>query len=179
LLKLLHPDLYLESLFDIDPELLKKRGISALIFDLDNTLVARGENKAEPEVLEWLRDLRRHGFKLCIVSNNSRGKGGRLARILDLPGVFAATKPRRWAFRKALALLGTQASETAVVGDQVFTDVLGGNRMGLFTILVSSLGGPDFILTRLIVRRIERLILPWVTGRGRNSFSGIRRENRG
>ncbi len=149
--------------------MLKKKGISALIFDLDNTLIVRGDNKAEPEVLEWLRDLRRQGFKLCIVSNNSRGKGGKMARILDLPGVFAATKPRRWAFRKALALLGTQAGKTAVVGDQVFTDVLGGNRMGLFTILVSSRGGPDFILTRLIVRRIERLVLPWIIGRGSNS----------
>jgi hypothetical protein len=159
--------------------LLKRRGISALIFDLDNTLIVRGENKVEPEVLKWLRDLRRQGFKLCIVSNNTRGKGERLARILDLPGVFAAAKPRRWAFRKALALLGTQPGETAFVGDQLFTDVLGGNRMGLFTILVSSRGGPDFILTRLVVRKIERLILPWVTGRDRNSFARVGRENRG
>lgn len=179
MLKLLYPNLYFESLLEIKPELLKKKGIRALILDLDNTLIARGEEKVEPEVLEWLCELRQDGFKLCIVSNNTRTKGARLASLVDLPGVFGAAKPRRWAFRKALQLLGTEPAETAVVGDQLFTDVLGGNRMGLFTIMVSSLGGPDFILTRLIIRKVEGLLLPWVKGRIRGSASEMGEENRG
>ncbi|MEW6447062.1 MAG: YqeG family HAD IIIA-type phosphatase [Bacillota bacterium] len=160
--KLLIPRLYVESVFDLQPELLKNMGIRALILDLDNTLVTRGEERAEPRILKWLESLRQNGFKLCIVSNNSRSKGGRLASTLGLPGVFRAVKPRGRPFRKALALLGTRPAETAMVGDQLFTDVLGGNRLGLYTILVSSLGGPDFIMTRLIIRRIERLLLPWI-----------------
>ncbi|HIE12245.1 MAG TPA: YqeG family HAD IIIA-type phosphatase [Desulfotomaculum sp.] len=165
MLRLLIPDLYVESLFDIQPELLRKRGIRALILDLDNTLIVHGEEKVEPRVHEWVGCLQQNGFKLCIASNNYPDRGERLAQTLGLPGVFRAVKPRGKAFRKALALLGTRPEETAMVGDQLFTDVLGGNRMGLYTILVSSLGGRDFFMTRLIIRRVERLLLPWIKGR--------------
>lgn len=165
MLKLLIPRLYVESVFDIQPELLKNKGIRAVILDLDNTLIIRGEENAKPRILDWLESLRRNGFKLCIVSNNSRTKGGKIASALGLPGVFRAVKPRGRPFRKALALLGTKPVETAMVGDQLFTDILGGNRLGLYTVLVSSLGGPDFIMTRLVIRRLERLLLPWIKAR--------------
>ncbi|MGQ9511897.1 YqeG family HAD IIIA-type phosphatase [Thermodesulfitimonas sp.] len=165
MLRFILPNLYVDSVFEITPELLRSRGIRALILDLDNTLVARGQEWAEPRLLEWLAAMRREGFKLCIVSNNSRQKGGALARRLGVPGVFRAVKPRGKPFRKALALLGTSPEETAMVGDQLFTDILGGNRMGLYTILVSPLGGPDFILTRLITRRVEQLFLPFIRAR--------------
>ena len=157
----------MDSLFEITPVLLKSRGIRALILDLDNTLVPRGAETAAPQVIDWLNTMRQEGFKLCIVSNNSQQKGGVLAHRLGIPGVFRAVKPRGRAFRKALALLGTAPEETAMIGDQLFTDVLGGNRMGLYTILVSPLGGPDFILTRIITRRIEQLFLPLIRMRRR------------
>ncbi|MEW6182921.1 MAG: YqeG family HAD IIIA-type phosphatase [Bacillota bacterium] len=173
MLKLLRPDLYLGSLFDITPKMLEDLGIKALILDLDNTLVVRGEEKAEPEVSEWLKALQERGIKLCIVSNNSRGKGGKIARALGLQGVFRAIKPWGKPFRKALRLLGEKASSTAMVGDQLFTDVLGGNRMGLYTIMVTSLGGPDFILTRLIIRKLERIVLSRL-GYKSNLFRGVR-----
>lgn len=176
MLKLLLPDLYVDSLFDIQPELLKERGIRALILDLDNTLIVHGEERVEPAILEWLESMRRNGFKFCIVSNNFCSRGKRLAQTLGLPGVFRAVKPRSRAFRKALALLGTKPAETAMVGDQLFTDVLGGNQMGLYTILVSSLGGRDFFMTRLIIRRVERLLLPWIKTR---SGAVLRRKNEG
>ncbi|MEW6572594.1 MAG: YqeG family HAD IIIA-type phosphatase [Bacillota bacterium] len=165
MLRLLIPRLYVDSVFDLQPEFLKKKGIRAVILDLDNTLITRGEERAEPRILKWIESLRQNGFKLCIVSNNSRTKGGKIASNLGLPGVFRAVKPRGRPFRKALALLGTRPGETAMVGDQLFTDVLGGNRLGLYTVLVSSLGGPDFIATRLIIRRIERILLPWIKAR--------------
>lgn len=166
-MKLLLPRLYVDSLLEITPEFLQHKGIKALILDLDNTLIACGEEKADPRVVAWLNRLREAGFKLCIVSNNTQEKGEELARCLGIPGVFRAVKPRGKSFRKALALLGTSPRETAMVGDQLFTDVLGGNRMGLYTILVPPLGGPDFILTRLITRRIERLFLPFIRARYR------------
>jgi HAD superfamily phosphatase (TIGR01668 family) len=171
-LKWLYPDLYVDSLLEIKPEMLVEKGIKALILDLDNTLVARGRKKAEPEVVKWLKDFRQRGFKLCIVSNSTWGRSGRIARMLGLPSVFRAVKPRRQPFRKALLILGTRPQETAVVGDQLFTDVLGGNRLGLYTIMVPSLGGPDFILTRLIIRRIERLLLPRIKARRRVASGG-------
>ncbi|MEW6172716.1 MAG: YqeG family HAD IIIA-type phosphatase [Bacillota bacterium] len=171
MLKLLRPKLYLDSLFDIRADMLTDLGIKALILDLDNTLVVRGEERVEPQVTEWLQELKERGFKLCIVSNNSRGKGGKLARALGLPGVFRAVKPRGKPFRKALGILGEKPSSTAMVGDQLFTDVLGGNRMGLYTIMISSLGGPDFILTRLVIRKVEKIVLSWL-GYKRNLVRG-------
>jgi len=172
----LYPKAYADSVLAITPEMLAEKGIKALILDLDNTLVVRGKNELDPQVLAWLKELRQQGFRLCIVSNNSSGRGGKIARALGLPSVFRAVKPRQRPFRKALALLGARPEETAVVGDQLFTDVLGGNRLGLYTIMVPSLGGPDFILTRLIVRRIERIFLPGIKARRRINYDESRNQ---
>jgi len=97
------------------------------------------------------------GVRMCIVSNNFSSRTQAIGRALNVPVVAAAVKPIPWGFRRAMALMGTQAQSTALIGDQVFTDILGGNLLGVRTILVEPLSTQEFPTTRLI-RRLERLV---------------------
>lgn len=159
MLRILYPHMYVPSILDIDPLELKKRGIKALLMDLDNTIVPRDMEEFSQDVVEWLKRLKKQGIKLCVVSNNSTTRVNKLVAPLKIPYVVRAVKPRRRPFRKGMNILGVTHSETAVVGDQIFTDILGGNRLGLFTILVVPMAGKEFWVTNLINRRLEKLVL--------------------
>ncbi|MBC7217084.1 MAG: YqeG family HAD IIIA-type phosphatase [Candidatus Caldatribacterium sp.] len=158
------PRLFVDSLEDIDLGKLKDLGIRGLIVDLDNTLVAWGAFDLPERIVRWVERAKGEGFAICIVSNALEGRVAYFARHLAIPGISKAQKPRRGAFRVALETLGLQRNEVAVVGDQVFTDVFGGNRLGLFTILVRPISKREFITTRL-GRFFERLILRRFTSR--------------
>jgi len=159
LLKIFYPKLYASSLVGIEPELLKKLGLKGILMDLDNTIVRRDSNRFSKEVEAWLVELRSRGFKLGIVSNNSRQRVGAVAGLLDLPSVHRAVKPLVSPFRRAMKMLGTKPAETALIGDQIFTDIFGGNLCGLYTILVVPLEGKEFWGTRLFSRPLEKIIL--------------------
>jgi len=167
--RLLFPDLYVPTIYDVDPEYLRRRGIRGLIFDLDNTILERGERTLPQEVLDWFDTLKAQGFKISIVSNSRSRKAEGMAKSHGIPAVFRAVKPRRGPFLKAIELMGLTRRETAVVGDQIFTDVVGGNRLGLFTILINPLPGKEFIGTTLFSRQLEKLLLPRI--RNRHGFS--------
>ncbi len=153
---LLLPDLSLKDIFEIDVDQLEKQGIRGIITDMDNTLVPWSDRAVYPRLADWFSDLKNRGFKLIIVSNNSRDRGGQLAHELGIPAIWYAVKPRRRAFRKALDLMQLEPREVAVVGDQIFTDVLGGNRLGFYTIHVQPISEKEFIWTKLM-RMLERL----------------------
>ncbi|AOY77040.1 YqeG family HAD IIIA-type phosphatase [Clostridium formicaceticum] len=157
-MKLLTPDLYVESILHLDLEKLKTRNIKGLIIDIDNTLVAWDIKYASEEAKEWLLNLKKEGFEVCLVSNNTEDRVVTFNEALQLPAIHRATKPRRGAFRKAMRKMGTDVHNTAVIGDQIFTDVLGGNRMGLFTVLVVPIESKEFWWTTL-VRKVERHVL--------------------
>jgi len=154
--QLLIPDQSLKNIFEIDIDQLEKQGIKGIITDMDNTLVPWSDRVVYPRLADWFSDLKMRGFKLIIVSNNSKDRGGRLARELDIPAIWYAVKPRRRAFRRALELMRLEPGEVAVVGDQIFTDVFGGNRLGLYTIHVQPISEKEFIWTKLM-RMLERL----------------------
>jgi len=147
-----------DTIYDIDPRQLTARGIRGLILDLDNTLVPWGVRDAPGALAGWVRDARAAGLRLCIVSNNGGDRVVSLARALEVPVLTDAWKPLPGKLRRALAVMGTTTATTALVGDQVFTDVLGGNGLGLYTILVRPQSGREFDLTRL-VRIVERVVL--------------------
>lgn len=132
---------------------------------MDNTIVRSDSNQFSPEVIRYINELRRHGLKVGIVSNNRRRRVSAIAASLNLPAIHRAIKPFSRPFRKALKMLGTSPEETALVGDQIFTDILGGNRMGLHTILVNPMEGKDFWGSRLISRQLEKLVLPKISRR--------------
>lgn len=158
MLELLYPRYYVDSLLDIPLDSLKKQNISAFIVDLDNTITEWNSNDVRLEVEEWFRRIKDEGFRACILSNNGEQRIKSVAERLGIPFIHRAAKPRRGAFRRAVEVLGVGADHTAVVGDQIFTDILGGNRTGLFTILVKPLAKQEFIGTK-INRTMELLIL--------------------
>lgn len=165
LLRLLAPHECRRSLWEVDLPALARRGIRGLILDLDNTMAEYGKAVVPPETKAWVQEALRLGFSVCITSNARPRRVKAFADALGVPGIAYAVKPVRRAFRLALKLLGTTARETAVIGDQLFTDVLGGNRMGMYTILVNPLSSAELGTTRL-VRRLERRVLKHLVHRG-------------
>ncbi len=132
--------------------------MKAVLLDLDNTLVPYKTYGEPPEgVVEWLQTLKQAGFQVMLVSNGSRRRVRYWGEKLEVPGFGPAGKP--WlGFRKALRRLALTPCEVAVVGDQLFTDVLGGNLIGAYTVLVPPLSKREMGYTRL-VRRLERWVL--------------------
>lgn len=158
------PNLYLESLHQLDLSHLKSIGIKGIVFDIDNTVTMWGSNEISTTTLNRLEDAKAHGFRVCLLSNNRKARIDDISRTLDIPSA-SGFKPFRSAFRSALNLLGTSPEETAIIGDQIFTDILGGNRAGLYTVLVQPLSTTEFLTTRF-VRKLERIILRKLACRG-------------
>lgn len=154
----LAPDLLAVNILDIPLDKLVQLQKKAMIFDLDNTITEWNNPQIHDEVIQWFQRLADFGITACLVSNNSGPRVMEAAGVLDIPYVAKATKPRRRAFIKAMELMGCSAAETVMVGDQIFTDIYGGNRMGLYTILVAPLSVREFIGTK-IMRRIERMTM--------------------
>ncbi len=166
MMELLRPDEYIASAFETDLDRMMERGITGLIIDIDNTLVSWKTKTADRKVLEWFALLDAKGFKACILSNNTKDRVVTFTETIRVPAVYRAVKPRKRAFRSAMAMMGTNPRNTAVIGDQIFTDVYGGNRMGLYTILVVPVDHKEFITTRL-VRILEKRIIDSMVRRGK------------
>jgi len=152
------PNDYLVDVHAIDLEGLKASGIDTLLVDLDNTLLPRDTNLVPQELSDWAQDLARRGFRVCLVSNNWHDRVKTVADELGFELVSKAVKPLPFAFLRALSKVGSDRRRAAVVGDQLFTDVLGGRLLGMRTVLVVPLSQTDLPHT-LLLRRLERLVL--------------------
>ncbi len=146
------------SVDQVDAELLRGLGVRGVMVDLDDTLLAATEDAPDPSVDVWLADLQRSGFRIVILSNGERRRVAAVAARLGVEAIALSGKPFARAFARALARLGTPAVATAMVGDQLFTDVLGANLAGLVSILVQPLSPGKLPHTRM-VRHLERMIL--------------------
>jgi uncharacterized protein len=156
---LLRPHLLVRRLTDIDPRALVQQGVRGLVLDLDNTLAPWRSVLVPSEVVAWVADVKEAGLLATIVSNAaSDGRVRPVASQLGIPYVVRAAKPLAGGFMKAMKLMRTDPVGTAVLGDQLFTDVLGGNRLGLYTILVDPLSQREALITRLLQRPLERLV---------------------
>ncbi|MDO5552916.1 MAG: YqeG family HAD IIIA-type phosphatase [Planctomycetia bacterium] len=116
---------------------LQTLGLTALLLDVDGTLKPYLSKEPLPEVRQWLVDLRQAGIKVCLLSNGRGKRISKVAESLDLPYIALAMKPSPKGCRRALAEHKFDAATTGMVGDQIFADVLAGNRAGLTTILVT------------------------------------------
>lgn len=143
----LYPNVYFDKIEKITIEFLQRNKIKALILDMDNTLI--NYKKEMPENIEnWAKDLNGQGMKLYILSNtNKKQKVISIAEKLGIPYKSFAKKPLKSGFLKVQKELGFKPEQIAVVGDQIFTDVIGGNRCNMFTILVDSIDDKDFWYT--------------------------------
>jgi len=153
-----YPKLYLNSVKEISIELLKKHDLKGLILDVDNTLIDYEKNMPKG-IKEWIEKLKQANISLCIVSNtNHKEKVETVAKNLNIPYIYFAKKPSKGGFKKAKAILKLENEQIGVVGDQIMTDVIGANRMKMFSILVKPIGEKDIWITK-IKRPIENKII--------------------
>lgn len=136
--RLLQPDWQPEAtVAELPLQHFLERGIRALVLDVDRTLLPRRGHQLPAAVADWLERAQAEQLRLHLFSNNpSRQRIGSVARQLGVDFTTSAAKPRRGALRRVMAELAIPPEQVAIVGDRVFTDVLGGNRLGLYTVLV-------------------------------------------
>ena len=144
----LQPDLILGGpILSLTPEILQHYQIKGLILDVDDTLVPLRSTQASRELRQWVEQIRQV-VSLWLVSNNlSENRISSIAKSLDLPYILAARKPSRRKLKKAAAQMNLPIEQVAMVGDRLFTDVLAGNRLGMFTILVEPMVDPSISTT--------------------------------
>jgi len=156
-LKLLTPNNYLNNLCDLTALMLKSDGISVLLIDLDDTLVASYQSTMDPDYVVWLKKLQENGIRIFILSNGQPQHVRDWLNYLDLEGIALAAKPLPIGFARALKSLGAKRENCAMLGDQLFTDVLGANIYGLRSFLVKPLS-PGKPHTK-VLRKLENICL--------------------
>ncbi len=153
---MLKPNFILENITDISVDFLKENKIKALLLDVDNTLsVAHGTKVLRPGVPEWLTEMQKNGIKLVVLSNAKKSRAKAFANSISLSVVGMALKPLPFGYLTAKKLLNLKANNIAMVGDQIFTDILGANLVGLKTIWLINIT-PEDKLSFKIRRKIEQ-----------------------
>lgn len=157
-----YPNIYLNSVLEIKIEFLIKNKIKALILDVDNTLIDYKKNLSE-EIIAWSKHLQGQGIKMYILSNtNKKEKVKNVAEKLQIQYEMFAKKPSKKGFMKIKNILNINPESIAVVGDQIFTDVIGGNKCNMFTILVDPVNKKDYWYTAW-KRPLEKIIKRKIT----------------
>lgn len=146
------PDMYQKSIYAIDYKKLLSRGIKCLLFDLDNTIVPINMKTPNNKVKNLFDELKSMGFKVIIFSNSPKSRLQPFKDELNVDCSASSRKPKPKKFLQVLNIYGYAVSEVAIIGDELLTDILGGNRIGITTILVNPLGKKDFFLAK--IRRI-------------------------
>ena len=165
--KLYTPTLVAAKIEDITPEALKAHGIKAIITDLDNTLVPWRRYNVSENVVKWLAELEASDIKIVIASNTLHtGRLKHLADEMGIPFVDRVRKPFVGGFLRAMQVMNATVADTAVVGDQLFTDVLCGNRLRMTSILLRPpLAKEEFLSTQML-RNVERALIGFMERRG-------------
>lgn len=135
-MKSLYPNAIESSILNIKPQYLCDNNIKALLLDIDNTMKPHYDKYPSDEVLKWFETMKKEDIKLCIVSNGHQERVDVFSSKLGIMAIGDAMKPSASGFERAANHLAVNIDECAVIGDQIFTDILGGNRAGMFTILV-------------------------------------------
>ena len=140
------PALITDALTDITPDILEERGIRLLMLDFDNTIVPYTTSIPEPLMEQWLLDMKQTDIQICVVSNSKKDRVKIFCANYGIPCITHANKPFTRGIRECLAKFDIPASEAAIVGDQIYTDTLGGNLSGITPILVNAIDNHNFWL---------------------------------
>jgi len=160
------PNEYVKSIFEIQPETLRSKGMNGIITDLDNTLVPWNIKEPTDKIHKWVKSMVDEGIQVTIISNNNHQRVKTFSDPIEIPYIASARKPLRRAFKEATRKMKLQKEEVVVIGDQLLTDILGGNRAGYYTILVVPIVKSDATITK-INRKIERKILHRLRRKGK------------
>ncbi|MFY3791010.1 YqeG family HAD IIIA-type phosphatase [Ureibacillus sp. MALMAid1270] len=159
------PKEFVTSVYEITADKLKNLGIKGIITDLDNTLIEWNRHEATEEIANWLKAMEDEGIKVIIASNNNEERVKRFAEPLGIPYIFKAKKPLGAAYLAALKQLNLDRKEVVMVGDQLLTDIMGANRLQLYTILVRPVAESDGLVTKFN-RFVERRVFNSLKRRG-------------
>ncbi|MDQ0174217.1 YqeG family HAD IIIA-type phosphatase [Bacillus chungangensis] len=165
MLKKFLPNQYVKNIFQIHPEALREKGVKGIITDLDNTLVEWDRPNATPKLIEWFANMEKNDIKITIVSNNNDTRVKNFSEPLGIPFISRARKPLTRAFHDAVKQMELKKEETVIIGDQLLTDIFGGNRGGFYTILVIPVAQSDGFATRFN-RMIERRLMAFFNRKG-------------
>ena len=152
-----YPKEYRDSTYTTDFQKLYQEGYRGILFDVDNTLVPHGAPATE-ESVELFRRLHEMGFSTCLISNNKEPRVTPFADAMETPYVYKAGKPKRSGYQKGMEIMGTGTQNTLFIGDQLFTDVWGANRAGLYSILVKPID-PKEEIQIVLKRYLEKIVL--------------------
>lgn len=155
--KMFFPDEYLESTYKINFEELYRKGYRGIIFDIDNTLVPHGAPSDEKSE-KLFENLKQIGFQCCLLSNNQYQRVSSFNEKIQVHFIENAHKPSRKNYLKAMELMGTSLENTLFVGDQLFTDVYGAKRVGIYNILVKPIH-PKEEIQIVLKRKLEKIVL--------------------
>ena len=153
------PHLHVAAVQELTLERLRTMGIDALLLDADCTLKRYSCERCVPEAAAWLADVKAGGIGLCLVSNGWSDRIKRFAENVGLPFVARSLKPLPWGCRKALRKMGFDPAHTAMVGDQLFADVMAGRLSGITTILVDPIHPEEEPWFTRLKRRPERYLV--------------------
>jgi HAD superfamily phosphatase (TIGR01668 family) len=152
------PDIYLDSVYNIKYDELFARGMRALIYDIDNTLAEIDRPEPVERLVALFDRLKCMGYSICLLSNNNERRVRKFNEKLKIHAIHKAGKPKSKGIKKAMSLMGSDDKNTAMIGDQIFTDVWCGKRHGLYTILVRPISKKDEFVVRL-KRWPEKIVL--------------------
>lgn len=142
------PDIYQKSIFAIDYEKLKNKGIKCILFDLDNTIAPINVEKPSRELKDLVADIELLGIKVIILSNSGKARVRPFKEGLNVDSSFNSKKPLKKKYKKIIDIYGFSDTEIACIGDQLLTDIFGANRMGFTSILVNPISDNDYIWTK-------------------------------
>lgn len=145
----LKPEYFIDTIYDIDFNILRRDGINTLLLDIDNTLVPFKTMIPENSVVEWINLVKKEGFKICLVSNAYPRRAQIIAAKLELPVIYMAKKPFKKGVVDSLQLINSINNEAIMVGDQIFTDVFAARLAGVRSILVEPMTTSDFFMTKI------------------------------
>jgi HAD superfamily phosphatase (TIGR01668 family) len=162
-MNIFRPKAHFKTVQTIDLQKLQALGIKNLIVDLDETLRKRNSDLIPESSIKWLEDVKIKCFNACIISNNPfNWKIKKIEETLKTPVSFLALKPLPAAFKHAMKLLKSDPSNTALIGDQLFTDIFGANILGIYSILVDPITGAEKGIFRRMMRWLEQKVFPRV-----------------
>jgi HAD superfamily phosphatase (TIGR01668 family) len=152
------PNVKLDKITDITISVLQKYNINSLILDVDNTLSTHHGQVLTDGLEEWLDLMRQNGIKMTVLSNSKAPRLEPFAKKIGLDYISLGLKPLPFGFWRALKRLGSKRKNTAIVGDQIFTDIVGGNCVGLKTVLLTPIQLETSLRFR-IKRKIESYVI--------------------
>lgn len=155
-----YPDVYIDNITTLSLDYLKRNNIKGIIVDMDNTLLNHKTQMKLKGLEEWVDKMKKNGIKIVIVTNSiKRNNVIRTSKYYDIPYIYAALKPFAFGINKGKRMLDLKNEEIAVVGDQIFTDILGANRKNMHSVLVLPIKRKKESFVTKILRKFENKII--------------------